>query len=220
MSNRPNRSRRPDAAARPTERNRTLLIVGAVVLLVVLVGVIVALGSAEDEMSDAPDFGPVATQGDALPELPDGGTDPAVGLAAPLLEGTDPEGSPVRVGGGGEATVVFFLAHWCPHCQREVPEIVGLAEDGELDGVRVVGVLTGTNPAAPNHPPVAWLERESWTGEILLDDERGTAAAAYGVSGYPFAVYLDRDGEVVTRTSVGVGSEGILQRVEALRAGS
>lgn len=219
MSNRPNRNRRPGPGARPQDdsRMRTLLIVGGVVLLVVFVGVIVALGSAEDETADAPSFGPIVTEGEALPELPDGGTDPAVGSPAPLLEGTDPERSPVRVGQGGEPTVVFFLAHWCPHCQSEVPEIVSLMEGGELDDVRVVGVLTGTDASAPNHPPVAWLEREAWGGEIILDDEQGTAAAAFGLSGYPFAVYLDADGQVVARTSGGVGGEGILQRVDALR---
>lgn len=221
MSNRPNRSQRPAPGARPSDdgRRRTLLVVGAVVLLVVFVGVIVALGSAEDDPGDAPDFGPIATQGEPLPELPDGGDDPAVGRPAPQLEGTNAEGTPVRVGQGGEPTVVFFLAHWCPHCQDEVPEIVALMEEGQLDGVRVVGVLTGTDRAAPNHPPVAWLERESWTGEVILDDEQGTAARAYGLSGYPFAVYLDADGTVVTRTSGAIGGEGILQRVEAIRAG-
>ncbi|MGV3757950.1 MAG: TlpA family protein disulfide reductase [Actinomycetota bacterium] len=219
MSNRPNRSRRAPASSRPQDdtRKRTLLIVGAVVLLVVFVGVIVALGSAEDDPDDAPDFGPIATQGEALPELPDSGDDPAVGSPAPRLEGTNAEGTPVRVGQGGEPTIVFFLAHWCPHCQSEVPEIVGLLEDGELDGVRVVGVLTGTDRAAPNHPPVAWLERESWTGDVILDDEQGTAARAYGLSGYPFAVYLDADGVVVARTSGGVGAAGIAQRAEAIR---
>jgi thiol-disulfide isomerase/thioredoxin len=219
MSNRPKRSRRPGPAqAQDDSRTRTLLIVGAVVLLVVFVGVIVALGSAEDETDDAPDFGPIAAQGEPLPELPDGGDDPAVGSPAPRLEGTDAEGTPVRVGQSGEPTVVFFLAHWCPHCQSEVPEVVGLMEGGELDGVRVVGVLTGTDRAAPNHPPVAWLEREAWTGDVILDDEEGTAARAYGLSGYPFAVYLDAEGTVVARTSGGVGAEGILQRVDALRA--
>ena len=221
MSNRPNRNRRPGPGGpQGDNRLRTLLIAGGVVLLVVFIGVIVALGSAEEETNDAPDVGPIATEGAALPELADGGSDAAVGSPAPLVEGTDPERSPVRIGQGGEPTVVFFLAHWCPHCQSEVPEIVGLMEGGELDGIRVVGVLTGTDPAAPNHPPVAWLERESWTGEIILDDEQGTAARAFGLSGYPFAVYLDADGEVGARTSGGVGAEGILQRVEALRAES
>lgn len=223
MSNRPNRNRRPGAvpSTEQDDRRRNLLLIAGLVVVVVIIGVLVALGGAEDDeevSTDAPDFGPVAVEGTPLPELADGGADPAVGMAAPVIEGTDPEGSGVSVGGSGEPTLVAFLAHWCPHCQNEVPVIVDLMEEGELDGVRVVGVLTGTNPDAPNHPPVAWMEREGWEGELLLDDDRFSAGAAYGLSGYPFVVYLDGDGEVVSRTSGGVGRDGILQRVEELRA--
>ena len=222
MSNRPNRSRRPGGApsSEQDDRRRNLLLIAGVVVVVVIIGVLVALGGAEDDevSTDVPDFGPVAVDGTPLPELGDGGADPAVGQPAPQVEGTDPEGASLSIGGPGEPTMVAFLAHWCPHCQNEVPVIVDLMQEGELDGVRVVGVLTGTNPDAPNHPPVAWLEREGWEGDILLDDERFTAGAAYGLSGYPFVVYLDGDGQVVSRTSGGVGRDGILLRVEELTA--
>ena len=222
MSNRPNRSRRPGGApsSEQDDRRRNLFLIAGVVVVVVIIGVLVALGGAEDDgvSTDAPDFGPVAVDGTPLPELGDGGADPAVTQPAPQVEGTDPEGASLSIGGPGEPTMVAFLAHWCPHCQNEVPVIVDLMEEGELDGVRVVGVLTGTNPDAPNHPPVAWLEREGWEGDILLDDERFTAGAAYGLSGYPFVVYLDGDGQVVSRTSGGVGRDGILLRVGELQA--
>jgi len=220
MSNRPNPSRRPGVAptSEQDDRRRNLLLIAGLVVVVVIIGVLIALGGAEDgEMStDAPDFGPMAVEGTPLPELGDGGADPAVGQPAPRIEGTDPEGGSVSIGEPGEPTVVAFLAHWCPHCQKEVPVIVDLMEEGELDGVRVVGVLTGTNADAPNYPPVAWMEREGWEGELLLDDERFTAGAAYGLSGYPFVVYLDGDGKVVSRTSGAVGRDGIRQRAEEL----
>jgi thiol-disulfide isomerase/thioredoxin len=117
------------------------------------------------------------------------------------VEGEDPEGGTVSVGGPGRTTLVVFLAHYCPHCQAEVPVLVEMAEDGAFDGYRLVGVLTGTNPEAPNFPPVAWLEREGWPGEVLLDDERSSAALAYGLPAYPFLVVLDEGGRVVARAS-------------------
>ena len=79
--------------------------------------------------------------------------------------------------------------------------LVGAELDGIFDGIRTVAVLTGTNPSAPDFPPAAWIQREGWTGDVLLDDEAGTAAAAYGLSGYPFLVWVDADGDVVARTS-------------------
>ena len=42
---------------------------------------------------------------------------------------------------------------------------------------------------------------EAWAAEQLYDDEAGTAAAAYGLSGFPFLVFVDADGQVVRRLS-------------------
>lgn len=75
------------------------------------------------------------------------------------------------------------------------------AKAGAFGDVRLVAVATGTNKQAPNYPPVAWLEREAWTGEVILDDKEASAARAYGLSGYPFLVAIDANGKVVGRTS-------------------
>ena len=55
----------------------------------------------------------------------------------------------------------MFLAHWCPHCQAEVPRIVTLAKAGAFDGLDVASVATGTSSQYPNYPPSAWLARRS-----------------------------------------------------------
>lgn len=158
-----------------------------------------------------PDDTPAIVEGTPLPQLTDGGADPAIGAPMPTLTGAGLDGQRLTLPAEGRPAIVVFLAHWCPHCQREVPEIVELMKDGELDGVRVVGVLTGTDRTAPNHPPVRWLEREDWQGEIMLDDEHQSAAEAFGLTSYPFAVYLDADGQVVARTAGSQGRSTILQ---------
>jgi thiol-disulfide isomerase/thioredoxin len=225
MSNRPNPSRRPTAPPSATgpDRRRVLLLAGVAVAVVVVIGVLLALGGADDDgpggTGDAPAFGPVAVEGTALPDLADTGTDDAIGAQAPVIEGTDPEGSATTVGAAGdEPTLVAFVAHWCPHCQAEVPVLVDLMESGDLDGVRTVAVLTGTKSSAPNYPPVAWLERERWAGDIVLDDEQSTAARAYGLTAYPFLVWLDADGTVVARTSGEIPRDALLAQIDALRA--
>jgi thiol-disulfide isomerase/thioredoxin len=212
------------------------LAIGAVVL-VVLVGVVIALaGGAAEETSDVTAdemFGDVSVVGASLPEL-GSGEDAAIGRAAPELEGERPDGTAERVGGAGEPTLVVFLAHWCPHCQAELPLLVELEAEGAFEGVRLVAVLTGTDPAAPNFPPTAWLDDERWRGDVLLDDRAATAASAYGVAGYPFLVAIDADGEVVARASgelpadelealaaaargeSGAGAEGALEHVGPL----
>lgn len=224
MSNRPNRARGTTATRSGTsaDQRRVYFISGAVVLLVVVVGLIVAFAGGADEETrdaeDAPHYGPVAIEGTALAELPSGGDDPAVGQPAPVVEGTTPDGEPISIGGsGGEPTLVAFLAHWCPHCQVEVPVIVDLMTGGHLDGVRTVAVLTGTDPNRPNFPPVAWMEREDWAGEMLLDDDTSAAAQSYGLSAFPFLVVLDGDGNVVARASGEVPANDIVALVDEAR---
>lgn len=197
----PTRRRPTPPPPAPVPRGAVYAVAALVVGLVVVLGV--ALASARDDGDAAPsaDFGTIVVEGAGLPPYAADAADAAVGAPAPIVLGQTPGGTGIEVGPTGEPTLVAFLAHWCPHCQAELPILVDLAASGAFDGIRTVAVLTGTNPDAPNHPPVAWLEREGWTGEVLLDDEAATAAAAYGLEGYPFLVAIGADGTVVGRTS-------------------
>ena len=147
-----------------------------------IIGIAISVGGEAERQDDAPAFGPIDVEGAPLSPLPDAGTDPAVGTEAPIVAGIDGDEAPTAIGGPGEPTIVAFLAHWCPHCNAELPLLVDLQQDGTFDGVRTVAVLTGTNSAAPNYPPVSWLEDSGWSGDVLLDDESSTAAAAYGLT--------------------------------------
>jgi cytochrome c biogenesis protein CcmG/thiol:disulfide interchange protein DsbE len=138
--------------------------------------------------------------GDPLPPLPRDGTDPAAGLAVPEVEGTDFNGKPVAITSDGRPKFLLFLAHWCPHCQAEVPVIQTWVNGGGLpDGVDLVSVATGIDPNAPNYPPDAWLQREGWTAPVLVDPSN-TVAQAYGLPAYPYFVFVGSDGKVVART--------------------
>jgi thiol-disulfide isomerase/thioredoxin len=195
-----------------------LIAIGAVVLAVA-VGLVIALagGGGDQVVSDAEVeemFGEVAVGGTALPGFVESVDDPAVGQPAPQIDGEAPDGTSERLGEAGQPTLAVFLAHWCPHCQAELPLLVELEADGAFDGVRLVAVLTGTDPAAPNFPPTAWLDEEGWRGEVILDDRSAAAASAYGVGGYPFLVAIDAEGDVVARSSGEVPAED----VEALAA--
>lgn len=221
--NRANRARAAaehrTAASAPPRRSLLPFVVVAVVA-VIAIGVAVLLSSGDDGGSDGEALATagITVRGDPLPELPASGDDPAVGMPAPTLEGVSPDGTPTNVDfEGDEPTLLAFLAHWCPHCQAELPNLVTMAEEGQLDDVRPVVVLTGTDEAAPNYPPGPWIEREGWTGPTILDDEAYQAGGAYGLSGYPYLVLVDADGNVLARSSGELGLEGLVTFVE--RAG-
>lgn len=218
MSNRPKSPNRPAGAAASADRRKNLLVILAVVGVVVVVGVIAALAASEDDGSDVADFGPVGVQGTILTRLPDGGADPVVGDAAPRVEGVDPDGGVVVIGEPGEPTIAFFLAHWCPHCQAEVPVIQDWVDSGGLpEDVDLYGVSTGVDPRRPNYPPARWLDEEGWTSPVLVDGNQA-AAQAVGLTAYPFFVVVDADGAVVARGS-GELTADQLSELAALAAG-
>ncbi len=218
----PNRRARP---ATPANR-RSLPLVPVVVGLVVLAAVVAALLSAggDDDTETGTDAGleqtrPVTVTGDALPPLGEG-PDPAVGAVAPEVRGAGFDGEPVSITHDGTPKLLVFLAHWCPHCQREVPVIVDwLEERGRPDGVDVYAIATGTSPDRPNYPPSEWLAREGLDVPTLADDEEGTAANAFGLTAYPYFVVLDGEGRVVVRGSGELGPDQLDALVEAARSG-
>ncbi len=196
----------------------------AVVALVVVIGIVLVVvssgggggagGSGEVEIAKQ-----VAVQGEALPGFTGSRNDAAIGAAAPVLTGVGFNGKQVTIAPTGTPYVVAFVAHWCPHCQAEVPRIVDLEHQGATAGIKVVAVATGTSSGLPNYPPSAWLTREHWPFPVLVDTADATAATAYGLQSYPFLVYVDAAGKVVGRTAgeIGVGDLGTLFR--ALAAG-
>lgn len=187
----------------------------AVVVVIGIVAIALTRGSDDDGGSDSDPSevaANVSLDGQALPVLGDG-EDPAVGTRAPVARGVDFDGTQVTIGDGGAPQIVIFLAHWCPHCQAEVPRIVALAESGGIPpAVEVVAVATGTSADRPNYPPSTWLERERWPFPVMLDTSNGSVANAYGVSGFPFFVVLDAEGMVLARGS-GEQSEAALREL-------
>ncbi|MFV0306843.1 MAG: TlpA family protein disulfide reductase [Desertimonas sp.] len=148
----------------------------------------------------------VTVTGDDLPPLTDEADDAAVGMTAPQLEGTNYDGEPVSIVPGEGPTLVVFLAHWCPHCNDEIPVLNEWRDSGQMpEGLRVVGVSTAVSNQRPNYPPGEWLASMDWQWDVIADgpvDEAiggPPAGIAYGVSGFPFFVLLDEDGAVVAR---------------------
>lgn len=146
--------------------------------------------------------GRVRVQGTPLPQFSSAADDPAVGAKAPIVTGQRFDGTPITLQANGKPTVIFFLAHWCPHCNREVPALVNeWTAHGLPKGIQLLSVATGSDPNAPNWPPSTWLAEEKWPVPALADSEGFDAAAAYGLTSYPFFVMLKPDGTVFLRNA-------------------
>jgi len=213
----PTRAQRRAAARQPepgSSASRWLLPVAAVVLLGVgALAWVLGQGGSSAAPGASPSAavsagasssqdvaaGPPVITGTPLPAFTGTPDDPAIGMAAPVVQGYDHQGAPVAIEPNGRVQMVIFAAHWCPHCQREIPIIQDWVDGGGLpDDVDIVTVSTGIEPTAPNYPPEAWFEREGWTAPVIVD-ETGSVAQAYGLASYPYFVILDGTGNVVIR---------------------
>lgn len=202
--------------------------IAAAVAVVVMGAAVIAIGTGggSDGGGDSTlnQYQPVAVTGTPLPAMPDDGSaDAAIGQAVPVVKGLDFAGNAVSldVAAGGKPTIVVFLAHWCPHCNREVPRILELDADGGIpEGVRLVGVATGSRPDQPNWPPSAWLEKLDWKWERMADSEAADAFMAYGGTSYPTMVFVNADGTVQNRVSGEVGVVALRGLVNRLLEGA
>jgi len=200
-------SRRESARQKGSKKpaSRWLLpVVGIVILGVAVLAVILSQGASGSGSTTGPSSVPAVEPtitGDELPAFKDTLGDTAKGLVAPVVKGQDFQGDPVEIAPNGKPTMIMFLAHWCPHCQREVPVIQDWVKAGRAPAdANMVSVITAIDATAPNYPPDAWLAREGWTVPVIVDPTN-TAGKAYGLTSYPFFVILDGTGKVFVRLS-------------------
>lgn len=212
--------RRTTQAAKQASRTRWLLIGGAigVVALASVVAIVLALGPS-GELSE-PAAEPLVITGEPLPDLPSEGADPAVGSTLPTLAGTGLDGEPLEIGPGKGAQMIVVLAHWCPHCQRELPMLVDLIASGDVPtGVSVVGLSTAISELRGNYPPSAWFEREGWQQPTLIDDADSDGLHTYGLPVFPGFVFVDSQGRVTQRMTGEVDRATLIQAMDAIAGG-
>lgn len=192
-----------------------LYILGGVLGLGLIVAIAISAVSGGSDESEA--FGEVTVEGGNLPTYGgDPSSDNGIGQTAPTVTGVGFDGSTVTIAPDGRPKVVMVLAHWCPHCQAEVPRVVDWLEDGNKpDNVDLYAVSTLLQRVRGNWPPQDWLEGEGWTVPTIQDDQASSAAAALGLAGTPYWLVLDGNNEVLFRIS-GEITQGGMDVVSAM----
>lgn len=153
--------------------------------------------------------GPIDVAGAALDPYDSTIEDLSIGMTAPVVRGESFDGNEIVIGGPTEnPTMIVFLAHWCPHCNDEVPVLLGLESEGRLpEGLDVIGVSTAVAADRDNYPPSEWIVDNGWSWPTIADDEILSAINAFGGTGFPFTVVLDTDGTVLARRSGGAPAD-------------
>lgn len=175
--------------------------IGAALLVVLITVIVFAVQDGGGDSNNKVAFQSATVTGDALPDLGEGAADPAVGQTIPTIVGKSFDGSKVEIKPGGPQ-IIAVLAHWCPHCQSEVPKIAQWQADGELDSkVKITGVSTAADESRGNFPPASWLEKEEWKNPTMVDTPTSAVLNALGVTGFPTLIAVKDDGTVALRLS-------------------
>ncbi|HHC08742.1 MAG TPA: TlpA family protein disulfide reductase [Actinobacteria bacterium] len=143
----------------------------------------------------------VSSSSDGLPPLPEGGPDPAVGARLGPIAGpeyyTDAE---LRIDpADGVRRVWLVWAHWCPFCQKELPELDGWYPTADLEGMELVSITTSIDPSRGN-PLEPYLDDLALPFPVVVDEDL-SLARRLGVTAFPFWVVTDGDGTVLFRTA-------------------
>lgn len=142
-----------------------------------------------------------------------------IGKAAPsfgveLLAGGDP-GDRVKLDDlRGHVVVVDFFASWCLPCRQQATVVEQIARDFDGQDVYVLGVGTSDTREALQ----GYLE-ETKPSYSAGFDEGNAVASAYGVTGLPTVVVIDRTGRVQLHESRVVEKRELAEAVRAALAG-
>ena len=193
----------PGAGSNPLLKWMTIGVVAMVAVAVAVAYLASRDAEERDQSSDVPQVADVNIEGEPLPPFDGQEPDPAMETLAPAFAATTFDGVEVSVlPGDGTAKVIGFFAHWCPHCQRELPRMANWLAANQLPaGVEVIAVSTAVDSGRPNYPPSAWFEEEQWPAVAVRDSESNEIGEAYGLRGFPYMVAIDADGRVVARVS-------------------
>ncbi|MEZ5256904.1 MAG: TlpA disulfide reductase family protein [Ilumatobacteraceae bacterium] len=224
---------RRQAAAKRKSREKSkgpwMLVGGlvAVIAVVLVVALVVSGGDDDTSVSTGGASGllqqrPITVEGEALAPEPDSGVDAAIGATVPTVNGQTFNGVNVSVPVKGTPTLIVVMAHWCPHCQKEIPMMAEWEKAGNFpDGIEVVGVSTGYKPDLIGtsslkviEEPSQWLADEGFPFAVIADSEGAEAAGALGVTGYPTMMMVDADGKLAWRISGEVPMENLTSMIQ------
>lgn len=157
---------------------------------------------------DIPEVDTVTIVGVPLP-LRSADEDPAVGMRAPEITATSlASGTPITLG-PGRARVIGFFAHWCPHCQAELPELTEWLSDNQLPpNTEFIAVSTFVDEERGNYPPSSWFTDVGFNSPVLVDDADASLLSAFGFTGFPAFIAIDSSGAVIGRESGNIGTDG------------
>lgn len=131
---------------------------------------------------------------------------------APALQAEGLDGSRIDLAAsGGQPTLVYFWATWCPVCRIEQGSIESVADD-----YRVISIALQSGSAVE----VAKYLHEHQLRVPVINDPDGAIAARWGVRATPTLFVIDGDGQIRFREVGLTSTPGLRLRLWLLAPGT
>ena len=183
----------------------TLMVIGAVILIVVVAFVMANSGhKPQDASTGGGAVGQVDVDAKAAPDV----GQPAPDFTATLIDGSTFKLSEHR----GEPVWIIFQATWCAGCRSELDSVQASYESARDSGLHVLSVYVGEDADTVK----GFINRMGLTFDQAAD-ENTKLSSAYGVTGVPTHFFIAADG-VISASHVGVlGARQMAENLAAIR---
>ena len=160
---------------------------------------------------------PTAPAG-VLPRYVPGQPDVAVGMKLETIAGENGYGDDMITidPADGQKRIWMIWAHWCPHCQTELPALSATydAYQEAYPDISFATISSSIDPSRGN-PLEPYLEEQQFPFPVLVDPD-SSVAARLGVNAFPFWVITDGDGTVLLRSAGYLDATQLDNLVESL----
>ncbi|MGB7934708.1 MAG: TlpA disulfide reductase family protein [Gammaproteobacteria bacterium] len=110
---------------------------------------------------------------------------------------------------GSRPALLLFWTDSCPYCVEEMRDIEALLPDLEKRGLSVLAINVGES-----HDAADAMEEDTLVTYPVLFDNDSRVALRYGVTVYPAALVIDREGNVYRKIVGRMSPEVLLAMVE------
>jgi len=127
--------------------------------------------------------------------------------------GVDKDKREIRVSDyRGKVIVLTFWATWCGYCLKELPVLENVQRTLGADSIAVIAINTDKD-----YDKYRAMRRKMKDFELTMTEDRGDpdVSAAYGVSGLPHMLMIDKEGKVAF-THVGYSEQMLPQIVDEI----
>lgn len=112
----------------------------------------------------------------------------------------------------GKAVVVNFWATWCRPCREEIPGMIRIYEKYKSKGLEIVGISVDRGGWGDLKP---YLAKNPISYPIVLGG-RAEAEAYGGIEGIPTTFFVDRKGNIVSKTVGGLSEAEFEKGVKSI----